>query len=70
MKRLQSFLEESLCSLVVSCFAQVKIDGISFRKDDLYEKFLGCLAFGVLMFANFLIIDLTDTPFIASGWRD
>ncbi|MBE5096687.1 hypothetical protein COJ67_30080 [Bacillus thuringiensis] len=26
------------------------------------QNFWGCLAFGVLIFAIFLIIDLTDTP--------
>ncbi|CAM4154473.1 hypothetical protein [Bacillus paramycoides] len=30
----------------------------------------GCLAFGVLMFAVFLIMDLTDTPLNTLGWRE
>ncbi|MED0979769.1 hypothetical protein P4T48_09405 [Bacillus paramycoides] len=34
------------------------------------QTFLGCLAFGVLMFAVFLIMDLTDTPLNTLGWRD
>ncbi|AYF06584.1 hypothetical protein CN575_23795 [Bacillus wiedmannii] len=34
------------------------------------QTFWGCLAFGVLMFAIFLIMDLTDTPLNSLGWRD
>ncbi|EOQ23488.1 hypothetical protein QCI44_29575 [Bacillus cereus group sp. RP37] len=34
------------------------------------QTFWGCLAFGVLMLAIFLIMDLTETPFNALGWRD
>lgn len=34
------------------------------------QTFWGCLAFGVLMFAVFLIMDLTDTPLNTLGWRD
>ncbi|HDR3494242.1 hypothetical protein A6279_26780 [Bacillus wiedmannii] len=34
------------------------------------QTFWGCLAFGMLMFAIFLIMDLTDTPFKTLGWRD
>ncbi|KLA31147.1 hypothetical protein [Bacillus cereus] len=34
------------------------------------QTFWGCLAFGVLMLAIFLIMDLTDTPLNALGWRD
>ncbi|MBJ8061033.1 hypothetical protein ACQVOM_26065 [Bacillus basilensis] len=34
------------------------------------QTFWGCLAFGMLMFAIFLIMDLTDTPFNTLGWRD
>ncbi|HDR6255695.1 MULTISPECIES: hypothetical protein [Bacillus] len=34
------------------------------------QTFWGCLAFGVLMFAIFLIMDLTDTPLNALSWRD
>ncbi|KPU55728.1 hypothetical protein [Bacillus wiedmannii] len=34
------------------------------------QTFWGCLAFGVLMFAIFLIMDLTDTPLNTLGWRD
>ncbi|MBG9831550.1 hypothetical protein MKX31_10230 [Bacillus sp. FSL M8-0063] len=34
------------------------------------QTFWGCLAFGVLMFALFLIMDLTDTPLNTLGWRD
>ena len=31
---------------------------------------MGCLAFGVLMFAIFLITDLTDASLNTLGWRD
>ncbi len=34
------------------------------------QIFWGCLAFGVLMFALFVIMDLTDTPLNTLGWRD
>lgn len=34
------------------------------------QTFWRCLAFGVLMFALFLIMDLTDTPLNTLGWRD
>jgi len=34
------------------------------------QTFWGCLAFGVLMFAIFLIMDLTDTPLNSLVWRD
>ncbi|MFJ6194312.1 hypothetical protein ACIQF3_28155 [Bacillus thuringiensis] len=34
------------------------------------QTFWGCLAFGVLMFAVFLIMDLTDIPLNTLGWRD
>ncbi|EMA6344325.1 hypothetical protein U3450_003348 [Bacillus cytotoxicus] len=34
------------------------------------QTFWGCLAFGILMFAIFLIMDLTDTPLNTLGWRD
>ncbi|MGA5681354.1 hypothetical protein ACPCHR_27415 [Bacillus bombysepticus] len=34
------------------------------------QTFWGCLAFGVLMFAIFLITNLTDTPLNTLGWRD
>ncbi|MES5865331.1 hypothetical protein [Bacillus cereus group sp. RP32] len=34
------------------------------------QTFWGCLAFGVFMFAVFLIMDLTDTPLNKLGWRD
>ncbi|MBX0352286.1 hypothetical protein ACW4EZ_10695 [Bacillus toyonensis] len=34
------------------------------------QTFWGWLAFGVLMFAIFLITDLTDTPLNTFGWRD
>ncbi|KKZ92889.1 hypothetical protein B4147_2125 [Bacillus wiedmannii] len=34
------------------------------------QTFWGCLAFGVLMFALFVIMDLTDTPLNTLGWRD
>ncbi|MDT3496688.1 hypothetical protein NLU03_20320 [Bacillus toyonensis] len=34
------------------------------------QTFWGCLAFGVLMFAIFLIIDLADTPLNTLSWRD
>jgi len=30
----------------------------------------GCLAFGVLIFAIFLIMNLTDTPLNTLSWRD
>jgi len=30
----------------------------------------GCLAFSVLMFAIFLIMNLTDTPLNTLSWRD
>ncbi len=29
MKRLQSFLKKALCSLVISCFTEDKINGVS-----------------------------------------
>ncbi|EJR57336.1 hypothetical protein IIO_04863 [Bacillus cereus VD115] len=34
------------------------------------QTFWGCLAFAALMFAIFLIIDLTNTPLNTFGWRD
>ncbi|MED3126684.1 hypothetical protein [Bacillus wiedmannii] len=34
------------------------------------QTFWGCLTFGVLIFATFLIIDLTDTPLKTLSWRD
>lgn len=34
------------------------------------QTFWGCLAFGVLMFALFVIMDLTDIPLNTLGWRD
>lgn len=34
------------------------------------QTFWGCLAFGVLMFAIFLIMDLTDASLNTLGWRD
>ncbi len=34
------------------------------------QTFWGCLTFGLLMSAVFLIIDLTDTPINILGWRD
>ncbi|AKR12680.1 hypothetical protein [Bacillus thuringiensis] len=34
------------------------------------QTFWGCLAFGVLMFAIFLIMDLTNTPLNTLSWRD
>ncbi|MBG0968188.1 hypothetical protein [Bacillus sp. SRB3LM] len=34
------------------------------------QTFWGCLAFGMLMFAIFLIMDLTDTHLNTLGWRD
>ncbi|SCL95218.1 A0A063CPP7 (Uncharacterized protein) [Bacillus wiedmannii] len=34
------------------------------------QIFWGCLAFGVLMFAIFLIMDLTDASLNTLGWRD
>ncbi|MGE7887297.1 hypothetical protein ACQKN7_07760 [Bacillus cereus] len=34
------------------------------------QTFWGCLAFGVLMFTIFLIMDLTDTPLNTLSWRD
>ncbi|PGL47808.1 hypothetical protein CN922_21835 [Bacillus cereus] len=34
------------------------------------QTFWGCLAFSVLMFAIFLIMDLTDTSLNILGWRD
>ncbi|HDR7530910.1 TPA: hypothetical protein QCX69_002031 [Bacillus anthracis] len=34
------------------------------------QTFWGCLAFGGLMFAIFLIMDLTDTSLNTLGWRD
>ncbi|MBK5345862.1 hypothetical protein JFU03_21975 [Bacillus sp. TH44] len=45
---------------------------INFRKKMIksLQTFWGCLAFGVLTFAIFLIIGLTDTPFNTLGWRD
>lgn len=30
----------------------------------------GCLAFGILTFAIYIIIDLKDTSLSALGWRD
>lgn len=43
-----------------------------FRKNIIrsLQTFWGCLAFCVLMFAIFLIIDLTDTPLKTLSWRD
>ncbi|HFJ9435718.1 hypothetical protein [Bacillus thuringiensis] len=34
------------------------------------QTFCGCLAFGVLMFAIFLIMDLTNPPLNTLRWRD
>ncbi|PFM98384.1 hypothetical protein [Bacillus cereus] len=34
------------------------------------QTFWGCIAFGVLMFAIFLIMDLIDTPLNTLDWRD
>ncbi len=34
------------------------------------QTFWGCLAFGVLMFAIFLIMDLTDASLNTLSWRD
>ncbi|HDR7688867.1 MULTISPECIES: hypothetical protein [Bacillus cereus group] len=34
------------------------------------QTFWGCLAFGVFMFAIFLIMDLSDTSLNTLGWRD
>ncbi|MEI4801798.1 hypothetical protein ACIGHG_06005 [Bacillus sp. NPDC077411] len=34
------------------------------------QTFWGCLAFGVLMFAIFIIMNLTGTPLNTLGWRD
>ncbi|MCQ6337128.1 MULTISPECIES: hypothetical protein [Bacillus cereus group] len=43
-----------------------------FRKRNIksLETFWGCLAFGVLMFVIFLIMDLKDTPLSTLSWRD
>ncbi|MGF9770272.1 hypothetical protein COE94_00185 [Bacillus toyonensis] len=34
------------------------------------QTFWGCLAFGVLMFAIFLVMDLTDKSLNTLSWRD
>ncbi|WP_161520505.1 hypothetical protein [Bacillus cereus] len=34
------------------------------------QTFWGCLAFGVLMFAIFLVMDLTDKSLNTLNWRD
>ncbi|HDX9587607.1 TPA: hypothetical protein ROX98_000522 [Bacillus pseudomycoides] len=35
-----------------------------------FQTFWGCLAFGLLTFVIFLIMDLKDAPLNTLGWRD
>ncbi|MGG0516604.1 hypothetical protein [Bacillus pseudomycoides] len=44
----------------------------NFRKKmiQFLQSFWGSLAFGILTFAFFIIIDLSDSPLNTLGWRD